>query len=84
MQPRPKRVGSSEVKNRASMECLGLKPASWRALMAAIAPTTPRVPSYMPDFGMASQCDPVTTAPAPKQRGQYRAVQACIGCMPAW
>ena len=64
MQPRPKRVGSSEVKKSASMDFSGLKPDSCRALMAAMGPTTPRVPSYMPALGMASQWDPDTTAPA--------------------
>lgn len=28
------------------------------ARTAAMAPSTPTVPSYMPDLGIASQCDP--------------------------
>ena len=64
MHPNPKRVGSSEVNIIASMGCFGWKPASLRARRAAMAPTTPSVPSYMPARGMASVCEPVTIAPA--------------------
>jgi hypothetical protein len=33
------------------------------ALIAIIAPSTPTVPSYLPEAGIASQCDPdITTA----------------------
>ena len=64
MHPRPKRVGSSLVNMSTSMGLSGLNPASPRAFSAAIAPITPRVPSYAPARGMASTWDPVTTAPA--------------------
>ena len=64
MQPRPKRVGSSEVNIRTSMLRLGTKPLALRPFTAAMAPITPRVPSYAPASGIASQCDPVTTGAA--------------------
>ena len=64
MHPRPKRVGSSLVNMSASMGLSGLKPASLRAFNAAMPPITPSVPSYAPAKGIASACEPVTTAPA--------------------
>lgn len=30
--------------------------------MASIAPKTPTTPSYFPEYGMASMCEPVATA----------------------
>ena len=63
MQPIPKRVGSSEVNIMASRGRCGLNPASLSAFKAAIPPTTPSVPSYIPASGIASVCEPVTTAP---------------------
>lgn len=74
MQPSPKRVGSSDVKKMTSMGRCGLKPLSARALRAAIPPITPRVPSYAPARGMASQCDPVITAAAPSLHAVRRYV----------
>ena len=64
MQPRPNLVGSSEVNMRTSMGLAGLNPADCSPLTAAMAPMTPSVPSYAPAKGMASQWEPVTTAPA--------------------
>ena len=64
MQPSPKRVGSSEVNIMTSMGRSGTKPVSLSALTAAMAPMTPSVPSYMPDSGIASQWEPVTTGAA--------------------
>lgn len=63
MQPRPKRVGSSLVNMRTSMGARGRKPARRSAATAAIGPMTPSVPSYAPARGIASACEPVTTAP---------------------
>ena len=48
MHPKPKRVGSSDVKNRTSIGLLGLNLACCKPFTAAMAPTTPKVPSYMP------------------------------------
>ena len=62
MQPMPKRVGSSEVKTRSSMERRGVKPDSLRERMASRPPRTPTVPSYMPAWGMASVWEPVPMA----------------------
>ena len=47
-----------------SMGRAGTKPVPLSALTAAMAPMTPSVPSYMPDSGMASQWEPVTTGAA--------------------
>lgn len=63
MQPRPNRVGSSEVNMTASIDLIGSYPANFRDFRAAIAPTTPTVPSYIPARGMASVWDPEAIIP---------------------
>ena len=55
-------MGSSDVNIIISILRFGLKPLSFSKRMASIAPITPTVPSYFPDCGMASVCEPVATA----------------------
>ena len=59
----PKRVGSSEVNITMSMVRRGVKPAFFKARAAAMPPSTPTTPSYLPAWGMASQCEPVPMRP---------------------
>jgi len=70
----------------ASMGLRGLKPASFSALRAATAPTTPRVPSYIPAKGMASVWDPDSTAPAHAScsLGGGGACMMLLAGMPEW
>jgi hypothetical protein len=63
MQERPKRVGSSAVVETTKRSRCGTHPAPRNAFTAAIPPSTPTVPSYAPDKGMASMWEPVATVP---------------------
>jgi len=46
--------------------------------MASMAPKTPRTPSYFPEYGMASTCEPVATAASSGSRPSlHKAIRRC-------
>lgn len=53
----------------ASMDFTGSKPDSRSAPIAVIAPRTPTIPSYLPPWTMASECDPDRMVPAKRRKG---------------